>query len=154
MYIFILTEDDIVEDYIDDINKLLSQLTDKPKRFTRKELKEIIKQENLFVYVAIGNDSIVGMASLKVDNTKMLTQDYTRGFIGDVVVDKSIRGQGMGEILVKHLIDFARLHNLKQVNLTSNPNNPKRATAIKMYERVGFKKIGQIGASNYYRLEL
>lgn len=148
---FSLEEHDIA-----DINNLLRQLTDKHRDYSYDDIQDLLNQNNLRVFAYIDNsvNRIVGMAAIKIDNTRMLTQDYAKGYIGDVVVDENYRGQGIARNLMGHLIDFAMFNNLAHISLTSNPNNPRRAAAIKMYESLGFKKIGELNGSNYYRLDL
>lgn len=141
---------------IEDINCLLEQLTDRPPKYTLKGLSRIIRQSGVYALCALDTyyDKIAGIAILKVDEKRMFTQNYKQGFIGDVVVGKSYRGKGIGEMLMNGLINMAKELKLKHISLTSNPNNPKRAAAIRLYKRLGFKKIGTLNNSDYYRLEL
>ena len=142
---------------IEDIIQLLKQLTNQEKEFeSLLEVRIVIGHPDLRLYAFRDQESgrIVGMASLKIDKIQMLTQNYIKGFIGDVIVKADYRGRGIGERLIKKCIETARKVGVKQVNLTSNPNNLNRATAIKLYEKLGFQKIGELNKSNYYRLEL
>ena len=141
---------------IEDIIQLLKQLTNQEKEFEPLEVRVIISHPDLRLYVFRDEESgrIVGMASIKIDKARMLTQNYTRGFIGDVIVDADHRGYGLGEKLMAKCIETARQIGAKQVNLTSNPNNPNRTAAIKLYEKLDFQKIGELNGSNYYQLEL
>ena len=155
MLILSLAEGNVTEELTEDINRLLLQLTDNAKRFEMTELRNLIAQDNLFVYAVFDRvGKLVGMASIKFDRTRMFTQNYFKAYIGDLVVDDGARGQGVGVQLTTVLIVKARSCGAKHINLTSNPNNPNRAAAIRMYEKLGFREIGQIGPSNYYRLEL
>lgn len=139
---------------IEAINSLLTQLTGRTEHYSHDELMEFFLQDKIISLFAVEDGKIVGMAFLKIDDTRFITQNYTKGFIGDVVVDASYRGAGVGRALVEGLIAKAKQNNLAQVNLTSNPKNPNRAAAIALYEKLGFKKIGEINNSNYYRLVL
>ena len=141
---------------VDNINNLLKQLTDKPKSYDRYGIKRLARQRNVFVHVITDGpkNEIVGMAVLKVDDGRMFTQNYKKAYIGDVVVDSNYRGRGIAEKLMHSLMILARKLNAKYVSLTSNPNNPNRAAAIRLYERIVFKKIGELNGSNYYRMEL
>ena len=140
---------------VEDINGLIVQLTDRPISYSNLELKRFLKQKRFYLMVAIGDDRrIVGMATLTIDDAKMLTQKYNKAKIGYVVVDESCRGRGIAQSLMGALIKIARQYNAVHVSLTSNPNNPNRVAAIRFYERLGFKKIGEINGSNYYRLDL
>jgi ribosomal protein S18 acetylase RimI-like enzyme len=58
-----------------------------------------------------------------------------RARIEDVVVDESMRGQGIGEALVRHALNLARDAGADGASLTSNPN---RKAANRLYQRLGF----------------
>ncbi len=57
--------------------------------------------------------------------------------IEDLVVDESVRRQGIGEALTRFLLDQAEEAGAKYVALTSNP---QREAANKLYQKMGFKK--------------
>lgn len=154
MEIYALSTLDLTESNVREINDLLRQLIGKDKKYTLEAVNKFLKQANLFVLGAFDGSKIVGTASLKAVETRMFSQNYETGFIGDVVVDKGYRGLGLGEKLTSALIEMAKGLNIVHISLTSNPNNPKRAAAIKLYEKLGFRKIGEVGGSNYYRLDL
>lgn len=144
------------ESHVADINNLLRQLTAKHRDYSYDDIQDFLNQDNLrvFAYIDDSANKIVGMAVIKIDDTRMFTQNYCKGFVGDVIVDENYRGRGIARDLMSHLIDFAMLNGLSNISLTSNPNNPNRAAAIKLYESLGFKKIGELNGSNYYRLNL
>lgn len=154
MELYALSTIDITESNADDINNLLKQLSSKQKEYTLGAINKFLKQLNLFVFGVFDDHKIVGMASLKAVETRMFTQNYETGFIGDVVVDSNYRRQGIAEKLVIALIDLAKGLKITHISLTSNPNNPERSSAIKLYEKLGFKKVGELNGSNYYRLNL
>jgi ribosomal protein S18 acetylase RimI-like enzyme len=60
-----------------------------------------------------------------------------RGHIEDVVVDRSVHGNGIGEAIVVQLLAKARELGIESVSLTCNPT---REAANKMYQKLGFKK--------------
>ena len=146
----------ITDEFVHDVNILLKQLTSNPPKYSIETLTKILQQQNLFVLGALDTyyGMIVGMASLKVVETTMLTQDYKTGFIGDVVVSSNYRRKGIAEEMMVTLIEIAKALNVTNLSLTSNPNNPDRTSAIKLYEKLGFKKAGELNGSNYYRLQL
>lgn len=138
------------------VSGLLRQLTPGSKEHSLEAIKKIIGQPNLYILGVFDTyyDKMIGMASLKAVETRMFTQNYGIGFIGDVVVDASYRRLGIAEKLMITLIEMAKGLNIKHISLTSNPNNPQRSSAIKLYEKLGFKLIGKVDESNYYRLYL
>jgi GNAT superfamily N-acetyltransferase len=58
------------------------------------------------------------------------------GQIESVVIDESVRGRGLGQALVEHLVELARAAGCFRVQLTSNK---ARAGAHRFYERLGFE---------------
>jgi ribosomal protein S18 acetylase RimI-like enzyme len=60
-----------------------------------------------------------------------------RSIIEDVIVDKSARGQGIGEALTRRALVVAKEAGAAHVTLTSNP---RREAANRLYQRMGFAK--------------
>ena len=65
--------------------------------------------------------------------------------ISNIVVHKDFRGQKIGSLLLKSLIDLAYSLNLKIMNLEVRKSN---VSAIKLYEKFGFEVYGV--RKNYY----
>ena len=130
---------------VEDINRLLEQLrTDGDEsRGTISELQEIVKDKNISVVTLQDKGHIVGIGTLYV----MTKFGKKTSHIEDVVVDNAYRGQGLGEKLVRALIEEARRRELTSVSLTSRPS---RIAANKLYLKVGF----QTKETNVYRLKL
>jgi len=60
-----------------------------------------------------------------------------------IAVVPSRRGKGYGEELLSALLDQARADGFRQISLSVEPDNP----ALRLYERHGFRKVGESGAS-------
>ena len=58
-----------------------------------------------------------------------------RAVIEDLVVDETYRGRGIGEALLRYLLNLAREQGAPGVSLTSNP---RREAANRLYVRAGF----------------
>ena len=71
----------------------------------------------------------------------------TRDWIEDVVVDTSVRGQGLGKQLVEKALEEAKSAGTATVHLTSRP---AREAANALYRSLGF----ELRETNVYRLEL
>ncbi|MDK1080488.1 MAG: GNAT family N-acetyltransferase, partial [Anaerolineae bacterium] len=56
--------------------------------------------------------------------------------VEDVIVEEAMRGNGIGEALVRYALNMAREANADGVALTSNP---KRKAANQLYQKLGFK---------------
>ena len=60
-----------------------------------------------------------------------------RAHLEDIVVDETVRGQGIGEALVRYALDIAREAGANGVALTTNP---QREAANRLYQRLGFNR--------------
>ena len=113
--------------------ELLSQLTSSELAFSQKDLERIVASNSSILFTALDetlNNKIVGILTLAIIDipTGMLAK------IEDVVVDKSCRGQKLGETIVESLKDIARQKNCYKVILQSSSKN------LRFYEKAGFKK--------------
>jgi len=132
-----------------EINNLLRQLSEHSKLSSKKKINKILAQKN-FHFLTVKDTSIsekdapiIGMACVYFQDTL----SGFKGYIDDVVVDESYRGQGLGARLVQCLINLAKQKKAKQIDLTSAP---KRKAANALYRKLGFK----LRKTNIYRLIL
>lgn len=123
------------------INKLLPQLSALAKPLSKAELKEVIDSNQLIL--AIEYEKVYGMLSL---TTCKLTTGK-KALIEDLVVDDSVRGKGIGKMLLNKAIELAKNKELRHIDLTSNPFR-KEANAL--YQKLGFEKR----ETNVYRFHL
>ena len=71
------------------------------------------------------------------------------GYVEDTIPELSIgvvrdnRGRGVGEALMRALIDRARTRNLAGLSLSVDPRN----NALRLYQRLSFKEVGGTGGS-------
>ena len=129
---------------VNDINRLLFQLSEKAKGKSRGDLKRITGQPNArFIGAFDYGDVLVGIAAIHFYETLM----RKTGIIEDMIVDEEYRGKGIGDALTEALIKEARKEKVNSIDLTSNS---KRIAAIAMYKKHGFKKR----ETNCCRLEL
>ena len=101
-------------------------------------LKEELESPISKYIIAKTNDGeIIGFAGIKiiVDTADIM----------NIVVKKSWRNQGVGNLLLSNLISLCKNSNLSSLSLEANEDN---LPAIHLYEKVGFKKIGL--RKNYY----
>lgn len=61
--------------------------------------------------------------------------------VGDVVVQASLRGRGIGRALVEHALDWGRARGLTQVQLTVFAQN---SAARGFYEKLGFRPLSVV----------
>jgi ribosomal protein S18 acetylase RimI-like enzyme len=135
------------------INRLLKELTKKPRKITSEILGQIVSQSNLRLMMARDYDkdrykeqSIVAMGIVHWEKT--LTK--TTAHIEDIVVGKECRGMGIGEKLVKELIYQAK--TMGQADCVDLTSKPEREAANALYIKLGFVKRND--KTNIYRLTL
>ncbi len=129
------------------VNGLLTQLSPKARALSLTEANAILLQKDFFLLLmrepGKAEGDVIGMASIYFIETLM----GVKGYIEDVVVDKTHRGKGLGKDLTIGLIDIAKGVGASYIDLTSAPD---REAANEMYKKLGFEKR----ETNVYRLKL
>jgi ribosomal protein S18 acetylase RimI-like enzyme len=118
------------------INKLIPQLDKNSDCLSKKDLKRIIKQKQVKIFVAYPKNNpnqIVGILFFVYFQTLV----GKRGRIEDLVVDENSRGMGIGKKLVNKSLIGSKKLNIKIVELTSRP---ARIEANKLYQKLNFNK--------------
>ena len=110
---------------------------------TEAELRAILDADATTLLVAVEGDRIVGTLTLVL----FPIPTGVRAWIEDVIVDESVRGQGVGELLTNFAITRAQERGAKSVDLTSRPT---REAANRLYVRAGF----ELRETNVYRFSL
>ena len=121
--------------------EVLSQLTKAPKP-TRKEFEEFFsrqQQSNSKAIHIIGlerkTDKIIAMGSVILVNTVLQGK---LGKIENIVTCKSVRGKGLGKIIIEVLKDECWREQCNVIGLYCETHN------VKFYEKLGFKSEGII----------
>ena len=111
---------------------LLPQLDSGIEAPTEEYFRGILRSCNSHFFIAeLDNKQIAGILTLG-------TYDIPTGkkfWIEDVVVDKSVRGKGIGRDLVLYAIEYSKSMGARTVELTSRP---ARVEANKLYKKLGF----------------
>jgi ribosomal protein S18 acetylase RimI-like enzyme len=124
----------ITDELLDALTRLIPQLKISTPRLTRDDLAALLSSEAVSLLTARSDAGIlVGMATLIVYRVPT----GVRARIEDVVVDESVRGQGVAVELVERALEIAQSKGADGVALTSNP---RREAANRLYQKVGFKK--------------
>ncbi len=141
---------------MDGINRLLYQVCrvhhdgrpdlfrDGGKKYTDRELLEIIRDDERPIFVGTDEDgTVLGYAFCifeRYDGTGAMTRRSTL-YIDDLCVDETVRGQHIGTRIYDAVLDFARKSGCYNVTLNVWCCN---AAALRFYEARGLKplKIG------------
>jgi ribosomal protein S18 acetylase RimI-like enzyme len=114
--------------------RLVPQLTQNNPPPSPDNLADLVRDAASTLMVARDDiGQIVGALTLAVYRVPT----GVRSIIEDVIVDTAVRGQGIGEALMKRAIELAKEKGAQNISLTSNP---MREAANRLYLRVGFKK--------------
>lgn len=123
---------DASEELLDQINHLLPQLSSSATAMTMDELRRFLDASAVTLFVAINDDGrVIGMLTLVM----FPLPTGIRAWIEDVVVDAEARGLGAGNLLTLAAVEYAKLHGVLTVDLTSRP---AREAANALYRKVGF----------------
>ncbi|MES9990871.1 MAG: GNAT family N-acetyltransferase [Candidatus Thiodiazotropha sp.] len=124
---------------IDAMSMLIDQLFSIEQDFTPDQLKQRMGLEKLlavpdaYLVVAEVEGEVVGMATLQI---LISTAEGGRcGLIEDVVVDKSCRGQGIGQALMDDLIHWADKKGVTRLQLLADRDNQP---ALDFYAKRGW----------------
>jgi ribosomal protein S18 acetylase RimI-like enzyme len=133
---------DVTDEIVNVLGRLLPQLSRSAESLDRAAVTNIVGCPANTVFVARGDDGIVGMLTLVM----FPLPSGLRARIEDVVVDESARGQGVGRALTESAIQAAHRRGARTLDLTSRAD---RTAANRLYERLGFRPR----ESRVYRLE-
>ncbi len=108
--------------------------------FTEEQERNFIEStnssKNNCIIVACGGNKIIGNASLGGNNCDRMKHQRTLG----ISVLKDYWGMGVGSLLLSEIIKFAKSSGTEIITLEVRSDNLR---AIGLYEKFGFKKIGQ-----------
>ena len=116
------------------IQHFIDLLVSTPYTASNETLTALVASENSHLFLAYDEtENIMGMLTVGI----YYSSTGKKAWIEDVVVDDTYRGQGIGEKLVQHAIEFVKI---KDVNLLMLTSHPSRIAANKLYPRVGFSR--------------
>ena len=125
----------VTPELVEAFARLLPQQSPGARHPTAEQLAAVAEaQGNTLLIARDEQGAIVGTLTLMI----LLTPSATFGFVEDVVVDEAVRGRGIGEALVRECLRLAAEQGARRVELHSGD---QRQPAIRLYQRVGFKKF-------------
>ena len=108
-------------------------------KYTEDELRAILEDDETPVFVCADGDGRVlghGFCVLQRQaNTRLMVENRTL-YIDDICVDEAARGQGVGQALYTHILEYARAIGCYNVTLNVWSCNPG---AMAFYEKMGLK---------------
>ncbi|HXP56924.1 MAG TPA: GNAT family N-acetyltransferase [Streptosporangiaceae bacterium] len=131
---------DISDEDLAGVNRLIPQLSRSAPPLSGDALRQIVSWDGNYLLIARDSDRVVGMLTL----VTFPIPTGLRAWIEDVVVDESVRGQGVGAALTEAAVQRAQAVGARTVDLTSRPT---RQAANRLYERLGF----ELRETNAYR---
>jgi ribosomal protein S18 acetylase RimI-like enzyme len=118
------------EELVETIRALLPQLSEARRPPTLEQLREVVSTQTLLV--ARDDDGrVAGVLTF----VSYRVSSGIKGRLEDVIVDESVRGQGVGEALVREGMRRANEAGVLMLELTSMPY---RQSANRLYKRLGF----------------
>ena len=100
------------------------------------DLIELINSSKAEVVVAVAGDEIVGSGYAKILPAKPYLKFDSYAYLGFMYVKPSYRGQGVNQLIINNLINWAQCKNLKEVRLEVYSEN---ISARNAYAKIGFK---------------
>lgn len=124
-------------DDIEQVYKLLNELYDNKIEYDifAKKYNEVLKDKSFYGIIMEENSIIVGVLISRIINRLVKSKDIL--FIDDLIVDKKHRNNGIGKLLLKNAIEYAKEQKCQTLELTSYIDNE---SAHKLYEQIGFEK--------------
>ncbi|EDL66413.1 GNAT family N-acetyltransferase [Bacillus sp. SG-1] len=113
---------------------------------TREELTSRLK--NHTYYLIYLDDHLVGEMNYMVDPGHLYKKEKGTAWIGITIGEPEGRGKGIGFHAIQHLEKEIGKEDLKRIELGVFEFNKQ---AIKLYQRLGYKKIGEIEDFTYWQ---
>ncbi len=127
-----LQEDDLFNGFLESLDTL-KKASDLSKEKANEILKKIKSNPSHVIFVAILDDKIVGSTTMLIE-PKFIHNGGKVAHIEDVVVTKEYQGKGIGEKLIRSLLDYAKKNDCYKTILDSSDD------VKPFYEKIGFKK--------------
>jgi len=102
--------------------------------------KNMINNKDKIVFVAEDTQTktIVGYISGWVEQKSPFYLNKEYGYLSNIYVNSTHRGQGISKMLINRLLDWFKQRNTKHIELSVDTKNP---TAINAFEKHGFKEF-------------
>ncbi len=113
------------------------------------DIADFINQVNTEVLIVEIDSKIVASGYAQIKKDRHYLKHELQGYLGFMYVDEAHRGRGLNKLIVDDLIVWCKSKGINEIRLAVYQDNP---SAIKAYEKVGFKKhliTMRLDASDY-----
>lgn len=111
--------------------------TIKDGKISYYDISEFIKSKDSEVYVVELDNEIVASGYAKIKDDRTYFKHKKQGHLGFMFVPNAHRGKGLNKLLVDALLKWCKQKDVFEIRLDVYNENP---SAIKAYEKIGFKK--------------
>ncbi len=122
---------DLSDGFLHSLDSLM-YTSDMSPRKSRAIFDKISETPNVVIYVAVMDSKIIGAASIIIEQ-KFIHDGGKVGHIEDVVVAKEFQGKGVGQKIVRSLLEYAQKQNCYKTILDCTDD------LIPFYKKLGFK---------------
>ena len=127
-----LEEKDLFNGFLESLDSLRKASDLSPKK-AKEIFKKINSDKNYKVYVAVLNSKIVGTATIFIEQ-KFIHSGGKVDHIEDVSIRKKFQDKGVGQKIVKALLEYAKKKGCYKTILDCTDD------LIPFYEKIGFKR--------------
>ncbi len=127
-----LEEKDLFNGFLDSLDSLRKASDLSPKK-AKEVFKNIKSDKNYKIYVAILDSKVVGTATIFIEQ-KFIHDGGKVGHIEDVSVRKNYHDKGIGQEIVKALLEYSKKKGCYKTILDCTDD------LIPFYEKMGFKR--------------
>ncbi len=127
-----LQKKDIANGFLHSLDSL-RRASDLSAKKAKSIFDKISSNPNEVIYVAVIDSKVVGAASIIIEQ-KFIHGGGKAGHIEDVVVAKEFQGKGIGQKVVRGLLEYAQKQGCYKTILDCSDD------LIPFYEKLGFKK--------------
>ena len=127
-----LEEKDLSNGFLESLDSLRKASDLSPKK-AKEIFKKIKSDKNYKIYVAVLDSKVVGTTTLFIEQ-KFIHDGGKVGHIEDVAVRKEYQGKGVGQKVVKALLEYAKKEGCYKTILDCTDD------LVSFYEKTGFKR--------------
>ncbi|HXG13816.1 MAG TPA: GNAT family N-acetyltransferase [Candidatus Nitrosotenuis sp.] len=126
-----ITEADIDKGFLESLDSL-RKASDLDRQKAKSILKKLSQNPDHVIFVAVEGDRVVGSTTLLIEQ-KFIHGGGKVGHIEDVVVDAQHQGKGIGEMIIKYVLDYAKKQGCYKTILDCDDR------VKPFYEKLGFE---------------